>query len=298
MTKRRQLVEMRKSARQQAKADLRNGAAESVEDLTGELLELLERRISEVEERIAGLLANDAVLAETAAILQSVPGIGPVACAMPVAEMPELGRISGEQAAALAASIRNTDLKLFADRLRKEGKPHKVVAANRMTDRGPSAAAGWGRGNVDNPFRRFRSCLGPGLDCPHFHGPTQKKSFIEKPRRAVAEWKAPNRDRPPTAESVESVVNPGPERETRTQREQGLSTGFPCSPRRRERKTAERPDKDRNPGRRPGSSSEADESDPAQPRRCKTRTNPQRPAPARFHPDFDNRETQLLVSHC
>ena len=25
--------------------------------------------------------------------------------------------------------IRNTDLKLFADRLRKEGKPHKVVAA-------------------------------------------------------------------------------------------------------------------------------------------------------------------------
>ena len=31
--------------------------------------------------------------------------------------------------AALVASIRNKDLKLFADRLRKEGKPHKVVAA-------------------------------------------------------------------------------------------------------------------------------------------------------------------------
>ena len=160
-TKRRQLVEMRKSARQQAKADLRNGTAESVEDLSGELLELLERQIVEVEERIGSLLANEAVLAETAAILQSVPGIGPVACAMLIAEMPELGRISGEQAAALAglapvardsgqmrgkrtiggrralrcvlyqaalvASIRNKDLKLFADRLRKEGKPHKVV---------------------------------------------------------------------------------------------------------------------------------------------------------------------------
>ena len=138
-TKRRQLVEMRKSARQQAKADLRNGAAESVEDLTGELLELLERQISEVEERIAGLLANDAVLAETAAILQSVPGIGPVACAMPVAR--DSGQMRGKRMigggrrslrqvlhqAALAASIRNTDLKLFADRLRKEGKPHKVV---------------------------------------------------------------------------------------------------------------------------------------------------------------------------
>ena len=161
-TKRKQLVEMRKSARQQAKADLRNGAAESVEDLTGELLELLERQISEVEERIGSLLANEAVLAETAAILQSVPGIGPVVCAMLISEMPELGRISGEQAAALAglapvardsgqmrgkrtigggrralrcvlyqaalvASIHNADLKLFADRLRKEGKPHKVV---------------------------------------------------------------------------------------------------------------------------------------------------------------------------
>ncbi len=63
-------------------------------------------------------------------------------------------------------------------------------------------------------------------DCPHFHGPTQKESYMKKPRRAVAEWKASNRDRPPTAESVGSVVNPGPEPETRTQREQGLSTAF------------------------------------------------------------------------
>ena len=59
--------------------------------------------------------------------LREVPGIGLVACAMPVAEMPELGRISGEQAAALVASIHNKDLKVFADRLRKEGKPHKLV---------------------------------------------------------------------------------------------------------------------------------------------------------------------------
>ncbi len=158
----RQLVEIRKSSRQQAKANLKNGTADQVEDLSNELLDLLERQIAEVEERIGSLLANEAVLAETAAILRSVPGIGPVACAMPVAEMPELGRISGEQAAALAglapiarnsgqmrgkrmigggrralrqvlyqaalvASIHNTDLKLFADRLRKEGKPHKVV---------------------------------------------------------------------------------------------------------------------------------------------------------------------------
>ena len=63
-TKRKQLIEMRKSARQQAKANLRNGTADQVEGLTGELLE---RQIWEVEERIKSLLANEAVLAETAA---------------------------------------------------------------------------------------------------------------------------------------------------------------------------------------------------------------------------------------
>ena len=162
--KRKQLVEMRKSARQQTKANLKNGTTDQVEDLTEELLELLERQIAEAEERIKSLVANDAVLAETAALLRSVPGIGLVACALLIAEMPELGQITGEQAAvpaglapiardsgrmrgkrmigggrralrqvlyqaALVASYHNTDLKVFADRLRKEGKPHKVVAA-------------------------------------------------------------------------------------------------------------------------------------------------------------------------
>ena len=124
--------------------------------------EVLDRRIKDLEQRIKIHLDSDDALAETVAVLRSVPGIGLVACAMLIAEMPELGRISGEQAAALAglapvardsgqmrgkrmigggrralrqvlyqaalvASIHNTDLKLFADRLRKEGKSHKVV---------------------------------------------------------------------------------------------------------------------------------------------------------------------------
>lgn len=43
----------------------------------------------------------DATDAETANILRAVPGIGAVTSSMLIAEMPELGRISGEQAAAL-----------------------------------------------------------------------------------------------------------------------------------------------------------------------------------------------------
>lgn len=46
-------------------------------------------------------VAADGTLAETARILRSIPGIGPVLSTMLIAEMPELGAISGEQAAAL-----------------------------------------------------------------------------------------------------------------------------------------------------------------------------------------------------
>ena len=162
-TARRQLVEMRKNVQLQNKAGLKSGTADPVEDLVDGHLELTARQIAKIEERIRRLLETDSVLAETAAILRSVP-IGPVVCAMLIAEMPELGQTAGEQAAALAglapiardsgqmrgkrmigggrralrqvlhqaalvASYHNKDLKVFADRLRKEGKPHKVVAA-------------------------------------------------------------------------------------------------------------------------------------------------------------------------
>ena len=161
-TKRRQLVEMRKRHALHCKAGEKTGTACEFEDIDADLREVLDRRIKDLEQRIKACLDSDGALAETVAVLRSVPGIGLVACAMLIAEMPELGRISGEQAAALAglapvardsgqmrgkrmigggrralrcvlyqaalvASIHNTDLKVFADRLRKEGKPHKVV---------------------------------------------------------------------------------------------------------------------------------------------------------------------------
>ena len=101
-TARRQLVEMRKNVQLQNKASLKSGTADPVGDLVDEHLELTARQVAEIEERIRRLLETDSVLAETAAILRSVPGIGPVVCAMLIAEMPELGQITGEQAAALA----------------------------------------------------------------------------------------------------------------------------------------------------------------------------------------------------
>ena len=160
--KRGQLVETRKRLLAQIRAHERLGPADMFADMDGDLKTLLDRQIAELEARIERLIATDDDLAKTAEILRSVPGIGPVASTMLIAEIPELGQISGEQAAALTglapiardsgclcgkraigggrrlvrhvmfqatlvASLHNPALKRFADRLRAAGKPHKVI---------------------------------------------------------------------------------------------------------------------------------------------------------------------------
>lgn len=130
--------------------------------MDAELRGLADHQIAELEMRVEQtmILADD--LATTSGILRSVPGIGPVASTMLIAETPELGQLSAEKAAALVglvaiahdsgamrgkravkgerrllrqvmfqaalvASHHNPILKTVADRLRAAGKPHKVV---------------------------------------------------------------------------------------------------------------------------------------------------------------------------
>jgi len=161
-SKRGQIVETRKRLLAQIKARQKQGLDAPFEEMDTTLRLLLDAQVTGLESQIEGLIAADAALAETAQILRSVPGIGPVASTMLIAEMPELGQISGEQAAALTglapiahdsgalrgkraigggrhllrhvmfqaalvASHHNPVLKPFADRLRAAGKPHKVV---------------------------------------------------------------------------------------------------------------------------------------------------------------------------
>ncbi|MGB7433715.1 MAG: IS110 family transposase [Ahrensia sp.] len=161
-SKRGQLVETRKRLLAQIKAHQKLATADMFTAMDAELRGLLDRQIAELEARIEQVIATDEGLAATASILRSVPGIGPVASTMLLAEMPELGQITGGQAAALAglapiahdsgamhgkrtigggrralrhvmfqaalvASHHNPVLKIFADRLRAAGKPHKLV---------------------------------------------------------------------------------------------------------------------------------------------------------------------------
>lgn len=162
VSKRGQIVETRKRLLAQIRAHGKMGSAEMFEAMDCELKDLLDHQIAEIEAQIEKIIVKDESLAATAGILRSVPGIGPVASTMLIAEMPELGQITGEQAAALTglapiahdsgamrgkraigggrrqlrhvmfqaalvASHHNPVLKTFADRLRAAGKPHKVV---------------------------------------------------------------------------------------------------------------------------------------------------------------------------
>lgn len=161
-TRRAQLVDMRKRLKAQIGARKKQGVPAGVENMDDELKDLLDTQIDDIERRIENVIERVKPLASRAALLRSIPGIGPVSAAMLIAELPELGRMSsGEVAAmtglapvphdsgamqgrrviaggrrslrhvlyqaALAAACHNPVLKPVAKRLKERGKPHKLV---------------------------------------------------------------------------------------------------------------------------------------------------------------------------
>lgn len=65
-------------------------------------LRLLRKQTDQCDKAIAALIAADEVLAQRSARLQELPGVGAVTASTLIAEMPELGTLSDEGAAALA----------------------------------------------------------------------------------------------------------------------------------------------------------------------------------------------------
>lgn len=157
-SKRAQLVEMRKRLLAQIRAHQKLGTAAMFEHIDTELKQRIDSLIKELEDRITRAIASDHRLSETAIVLRSIPGIGPVASTMLIAEMPEIGTITGEEAAALTglapvahdsgtlrgkraiaggrralrhvmfqAALVAANHNPSPDRLRKAGKPNKVI---------------------------------------------------------------------------------------------------------------------------------------------------------------------------
>lgn len=95
--RRRQVVEMRKAERtrrqQTPESDLAQDIDRAIAFMTGQ--------IQSLEKRIADYIAANRELARNDALLRSMPGIGPVAAASLLAELPELGHLSRRKIAAL-----------------------------------------------------------------------------------------------------------------------------------------------------------------------------------------------------
>lgn len=94
--RRRQLIDIR-TAETNRLASAHPAIRPSIEQFLEELAE----KITELDQQIDQLIACQAEFARKAALLRTVPGIGPVACAILVADLPELGCLDRKQIAAL-----------------------------------------------------------------------------------------------------------------------------------------------------------------------------------------------------
>ena len=96
----------------------------------------LTQHLADLDARLDHTVQATPALRARAAWLQSIPGIGPVACRTLLAELPELGTLSRHQVAALymaalAAGRANPSLRAFYQRLVAAGKP-KLVGPYRL----------------------------------------------------------------------------------------------------------------------------------------------------------------------
>jgi transposase len=158
VTRRRQLVSLRAVERTRQRPALQRTAKQSID----KTLKFLDRQIAELDQAIARLIDADEDWRAKRDLIQSVPGVGPTTSATLMAELPELGRLNRRQIATLAGvaplnhdsgtlrgrrSIRggrqsvrttlymaafaasrcNPLIRDFAQRLKKAGKPFKVV---------------------------------------------------------------------------------------------------------------------------------------------------------------------------
>ena len=158
VTRRRQLVEWRVAEQNRLETTLTKVVRKNVRHL----VEQLDKQIRQLEEAIGQLVENEPELSSKAALLETVPGVGPVTVTSLLVDLPELGRLDRQQVAALVgvapfnrdsgkfhgrrriwggrAAVRsvlymaaltarrsNPLIRAFAQRLEAAGKPIKVV---------------------------------------------------------------------------------------------------------------------------------------------------------------------------
>ena len=94
--RRRQLIDFRT-----AELNRLAGAHPAVRSSIEQLLDELGKKISELDQQIEELIASKAEFKDKIDLLRTVPGVGPVASAILVADLPELGKLDRKKIAAL-----------------------------------------------------------------------------------------------------------------------------------------------------------------------------------------------------
>ena len=100
-TRRAQIVDMRKRLLAQIAARRKQSVPADIEGMDDALKTILDAQVGDLERRIESVIAQEKTSAAKARLLRSIPGIGPVSAAMLIAEMPELGRMTAGEAAAM-----------------------------------------------------------------------------------------------------------------------------------------------------------------------------------------------------
>ncbi|OAG75611.1 transposase [Acetobacter malorum] len=98
LRRRRQLVDMRKAEKLRRHSAGHDDIAEQIDAM----IALLSTQISVLDQRIKAIIAADRALAEQAALMSTVPGIGPTVMAVLLGELPELGTLCRRKIASLA----------------------------------------------------------------------------------------------------------------------------------------------------------------------------------------------------
>ena len=134
----------------------------SVKASIGAVIEVLDSQIDAIQHAIDALIASDPILTEKASLLRSCKGVGPKNAQMILARLPEIGALDRRKIAALvgvapitcksgssinrasiaggrkplrdtlfmaalSASSHNPTFTAFRDRLKANGKPHKLI---------------------------------------------------------------------------------------------------------------------------------------------------------------------------
>lgn len=99
LARRRQIVQMIVAEKNRA---MRQAANKTMQKSIARILTALEAELARLDDDIDGMIKNSPLWREQEQLLSSVPGVGKVVARTLLAELPELGKLTGKQIAALA----------------------------------------------------------------------------------------------------------------------------------------------------------------------------------------------------